>query len=91
MNAVMEYLGQNIEITEQDSGWIGVWWHEGGMIQLGYFSSAPEAWQAVTELIQRDLSVRSLLTVIDDWRDRSHIDDIEYALGVNSLVEFVLA
>ncbi len=87
----MEYLGQHIEITEQDAGWSSIWWHEGGMIQLGYFETAPEAWQAVTELIQRDLAVRSLLTLMDDWRDQNNIDDLEYALGVNSLVEFVLA
>lgn len=87
----MTYLGQHVEITEQDAGWIGIWWHEGGMIQLGFFSNAPDAWQAVTELIQRDLAVRCLLSVIDEWRDREHIDDVEYALGVNSLVEFVLA
>jgi hypothetical protein len=87
----MEYLGQQIEVTEQDSGWISVWWHESGMIQLDYFPTAPEAWQAITELIQRDLAVRSLLSTMDEWRDRDNIDDLEYALGVNSLVEFVLA
>lgn len=87
----MTYLGQHVEITEQDAGWIGIWWHEGGMIQLGFFSNAPGAWQAVTELIQRDLAVRCLLGVIDEWREHEQIDDVEYALGVNSLVEFVLA
>jgi hypothetical protein len=87
----MEYLGQHIEVTEQDPGWVSIWWHEGGMIQLGFFPTAPEAWQAITELIQRDLAVRSLLSTMDDWRDCEHIDDLEYALGVNSLVEFVLA
>lgn len=87
----MEYLGQRVEITEQDPGWVGVWWHEGGMIQLGYFITPTEAWQAVVELIQRDLAVRSLLSVLDEWRDFTHIDDVEYALGVNSLVSFVLA
>jgi hypothetical protein len=87
----MEYLGQRVEITEQDSGWIGIWWHEGGMIQLGFYETAPEAWHAVVELIQRDLAVRSLLTVLDYWQDRRQIDDLEYAMGVNSLVSFVLA
>ncbi len=87
----MEYLGQQVEITEQDPGWIGVWWHEGGMIQLGFFETAPEAWQAVVELIQRDLAVRSMLNVLDDWQEERQIDDLEYAMGVNSLVNFVLA
>jgi hypothetical protein len=87
----MDYLGQHVEITEQDSGWIGIWWHEGGMIQLGFYETAPDAWQAVVELIQRDLAVRSLLNVLDQWQDRKQIDDLEYAMGINSLVSFVLA
>jgi hypothetical protein len=87
----MEYLGQRVEITEQDSGWVSIWWHEGGMIQLGFFTTAPEAWQAVIDLIQRDLAVRSLLSVLDEWRYLTYVDDLEYALGVNSLVSFVLA
>lgn len=87
----MDYLGQHVEINEQDPGWVGIWWHEGGMIQLGFFASAPEAWQAVVDLIQRDLAVRSLLTILDEWQDHQHIDDLEYAMGVNSLVTFVLA
>ncbi|NDJ19167.1 hypothetical protein [Myxacorys almedinensis] len=87
----MEYLGQCVEIMEHDPGWISIWWHEGGMIQLGYFITPTEAWQAVVDLIQRDLAVRSLLCVLDEWRNVTYIDDLEYALGVNALVSFVLA
>lgn len=87
----MDYLGQHIELHEETSGWVAIWWHHLGLIHIGYFTTAHEAWTAVSELIQREIAVRSLLEVIEDWRDITLIDDWEYALSVNSLVEFVLA
>jgi hypothetical protein len=87
----MDYLGQHVELSCQAPGWVGVWWHPAGIVQVGFFPTANDAWEAVTEIIQRDFAVRSLLEVVTEWRDIDLIDEWEHLSGVNSLVEFVLA
>ncbi len=87
----MDYLGQRIDLIEQDTGWVGIWWHPAGIVQVGFFPTATAAWDMVVELIQRDMAVRSLIEVVDEWRDTSLLTEWEHASGVESLVEFVLA
>lgn len=86
----MDYLGQHIELHQKGPGWVGIWWHQMGLIEIGTFPTPNAAWEAVIELIQREYAVRSLLEVVEDWRDEQFIDDWEYALTVDSLVQFVL-
>jgi hypothetical protein len=86
----MEYLGQQIEISEQKSGWVGIWWEKEGVVQLGFFPTASAAWQAIVELIQRDLAIRSLLSIIAEWRDQENIAKLEYELCLNALAEFIV-
>ena len=87
----MDYLGQHVELLEEGPGWVAVWWHQMGLIEVGYFPTPNAAWDAVSELIRRDLAVKSLMEVIEDWRDYELISEWEYALGIDSLVKFVLA
>lgn len=87
----MNYLGQTIELIQEDYGWISIWHHHICMIQLGTFPTANAAWDATVELIERDLAVRSLLAVIDDWTHEGLITRHEYSSIEESLVQFVVS
>ena len=87
----MNYLGQTIELIQEDGGWVSIWYHHICMIQLGTFPTANAAWDATVELIERDLAVRSLLEVIDDWTSTGLITCQEYSSIEDSLVQFVVA
>ena len=87
----MKYLGQTIELTQKDGGWVSVWYHHICTIQIGTFPTANAAWDAAIELIQRDLAVRALLEVIDDWTSDSLISCQEYSFMEDSLVQFVVS
>ena len=87
----MDYLGQHIELIEEGSGWVAIWWHSVGLIEIGFFPTAHSAWEAAVELIQREFAVRSLLDVLEDWTSTEQISEWEYAASVDSLVQFVLA
>lgn len=87
----MNYLGQPIELVQETTGWVGIWWHSAGYrIEMGFFATATAAWDALTELIQRDLAVRSLLEVVEDWRSATRISDCEYVASSEALIESVL-
>jgi hypothetical protein len=89
---MMHYLGQSIELMQENSGWVGVWWHSAGYrIEMGFFATAAEAWDAMTELIQRDLAVRALLEVVEEWREMTRISEREYAVTAEALVQSVIA
>lgn len=85
----MNYLGQPIELIEQPSGWLGIWFHPCCIIELGYFPTAQSAWDAVTELVRRDVAGRSLLPLIQEWRDQDLIDYREQDWLEASLFQFV--
>lgn len=87
----MDYLGQHIELVEEGPGWVAVWWHSMGLIEVGFFPTAHAAWEAAVELIQREFAVRSLLEVLEEWTCNEQISEMEYAVSVDSLVQFVLA
>jgi hypothetical protein len=88
---MMNHLGQPIELSQEELGWVGIWWHPSGyLIELGYFPTADAAWNAVAELIQRDMAVRSLLELVEDWRERDMINDREYDFSVDALMQSVL-
>ena len=87
----MKYLGQIIELIQQDSGWISIWHQPGYMIQIGFFATPSEAWDAAVELIQRELAVRALLNTIDEWNATSLISYQEHSLMEDALVKFVVA
>lgn len=86
----MNYLGQPIELIEQDPGWIGIWWHPVGCIQVGFFPTSMAAWEAVVELIERSVAVQALLEVVEDWREMGQISDSEYITSFETLVDSVL-
>lgn len=84
------YLGQQVELVEERLGWVGIWSHDAGEVGIGYFPNAEHAWDAVTKLIQRDLAVRGLLDVVNEWLEASTIRNDEYVMIVDSLMQFVL-
>ncbi len=84
------YLGQQVELIEQESGWVCIWQHEVGQIGVGYFPSAAIAWDAAIDLIQRDMAARSLMDIINDWLETRKIQHGEYVSVVDSLMQFVL-
>lgn len=87
----MEYLGQKIELIQQDSGWMSIWHQPGYMIQIGFFPTPSAAWDAAVELIQRELAVRALLTMVDEWATIDLISYQEHAMLEAELVKFVAA
>lgn len=88
----MNYLGEEIEVIEAESGWIGIWHHHLVMqIEVGYFSTAREALDLLMELIRRDFAATSLLAVIDEWKEAGLIESYEHEAMAEALVESVLA
>ncbi len=88
----MHYLGQPIELTQENSGWVCIWWHSAGYrVEMGFFPTATAAWDAIVELIQRDFAVRALLEVVEEWLDLERIDDREYSTSAEALIESVIA
>ena len=88
---MMNHLGQSIELAQENLGWVGIWWHPSGyLIEIGYFPTPDAAWTAVVEIIQRDLAVRSLLELVEDWREDCLISDREYDFSVDALMQSVL-
>lgn len=85
----MNYLDQTIELIEQPSGWLGVWFHPNYIIELGFFPTAQVAWEVVTELVRRDVAGRSLLGLLDEWRDKNLITYREQDLLEASLFQHV--
>ncbi|WP_421654453.1 hypothetical protein [Leptothermofonsia sp. ETS-13] len=84
------YLGQQIELIEEEPGWVGIWSHESGEVGIGYFPTAEYAWDAVVGLIQRDLAVRAVLDVVNEWLEVGTVKNHEYVSIVDSLMHFVL-
>lgn len=88
---MMNYLEQPIELTQETAGWVAVWWHWAGYkIEMGFFPTATAAWDAITDLIQRELAVRSLLEVVEEWRESTQINDSEYETSTEALIQSVL-
>ena len=88
---MMHYLGQPIELIQEGPGWVGIWWHTAGYrVEMGFFPTATAAWDAMAELVRRDLAVRSLLEVVEVWKDETIISDSEYELSAEALVQSVL-
>jgi hypothetical protein len=87
----MEYLGQTIELIQQDTGWISIWHQPGYVIQIGFFQTPSAAWDAAVELIQRELAVRALLNTLDEWATTDLISYQEHAMLESELVKFVAA
>jgi hypothetical protein len=85
----MEYLGQSIEVLQQPHGWMGVWYHPACMVQLGYFPTAQMAWEAVAELVRRDLAGQSLCGVVQEWREQGFVSRSEQDLLEASLFQYV--
>lgn len=89
---MMHYLGQQIELTQENSGWVGIWWHSAGYrVEMGFFPTATAAWDAIVELIRRDFAVRALLEVVEEWLDMEWINDREYSASAEALIESVIA
>jgi hypothetical protein len=86
----MDYLGQHIELIEEELGWLATWCCEVEIIQIGFFLTRKSAAEAIVELIQRDLAVRSLYEVITEWETSHLISEQEFALTVDKLTNFVL-
>jgi hypothetical protein len=86
----MEYLGQNIEIFKDRPGWIASWNNDVGVIQIGFFQTPIAALDAIIKFIQHDLVLRSLLSVLDEWRQDDLIVEEEYTLMADSLITFTL-
>ncbi len=84
------YLGQQIELVEEGLGWVGIWTHDAGEVGIGYFGSADDAWDAVVNLIQRDLAVKAMLDVLNEWLEVEVIENQEYVSVVDALMQFVL-
>ncbi|HEY9908362.1 MAG TPA: hypothetical protein V6D18_12245 [Thermosynechococcaceae cyanobacterium] len=88
---MMNHLGQPIELSQENEGWVGIWWHPSGcLLEVGYFLTPDAAWEAVAEFIQRDIAVRSLLELVEDWREETVISDREYECIAEALVHSVL-
>lgn len=88
---MMHYLGQAIELMQEAEGWVAVWWNSAGYrIEIGFFPTACAAWDGIVEIIQRDLAVRSLLEVVEEWQLEAMISDREYALTTEALIQSVL-
>jgi hypothetical protein len=86
----MEYLGQNIEIFKDRPGWIASWNNDIGIVQIGFFQTPIDALDAIIKFIQHDLVLRSLLSILDDWRQDDLIVEEEYKLMADSLIAFTL-
>jgi hypothetical protein len=86
----MEYLGQNIEIFKDRPGWIASWNNDVGVVQIGFFQTPVDALDAIIKFIQHDLVLRSLLSILDDWRQDDLIVEEEYTLMADSLIAFTL-
>ena len=86
----MEYLGHSIEIFKDRPGWIASWNHDVGIVQIGFFDTPVDALDAIIKFIQHDLVLRSLLSILDDWRKDERIAEEEYTLMADSLIAFTL-
>ncbi len=84
------YLGQQVELIEEEPGWVGIWLHEAGQVGIGYFPTAATAWDAAIDLIQRDIAVRAVMDIMNEWLETSRIHHGEYVSVVDSLMQFVL-
>jgi hypothetical protein len=86
----MNYLGQQIDLIEQSCGWIGIWQHPLGYIEVGFFPTASTAWEAVADLIRHSFAVQSLVELVGDWLEAGLISESEYAANIAALVESVM-
>jgi hypothetical protein len=87
----MEYLGQSIEITKDTPGWIATWTDEIGIVQIGFFDTPVDALDAMILFIQHDLVLRALIPILDDWKKDQLIEEEEYSLLADSLIEFTIS
>lgn len=86
----MNYLGQQIDLIQRPNGWIGIWQHPLGYVEIGYFPTASTAWEAVADLIRHSFAVQSLVELVGDWRETDRISEPEYAANIAALVESVM-
>jgi hypothetical protein len=56
----MEYLNQEVDISQDENGWIASWRYEAGVIEIGFFVTHHEAQDAIINLIKRDAAVKAL-------------------------------
>jgi hypothetical protein len=88
---MMNHLGQPIELAQQNAGWVAIWWHWAGYkIEMGFFPTATVAWDTITDLIQREIAVRALLEVVEEWRENAQVSDREYETSTEALIQSVL-
>lgn len=85
----MNYYGQTIDLMQQSDGWVGIWWHPSGYIEVGVFPTSKAAWDAVVDLIQRECAVRSLLSTVEEWYLWGLVSDREYTVSTEELVQSV--
>jgi transcriptional regulator CtsR len=84
----MEYLNQEVDISQDENGWIASWRYEAGVIEIGFFVTHHEAQDAIINLIKRDAAVKALSDIVRQWEDACLITEDESQFLQFRLMEY---